>query len=420
MQRVLRLSRLPLLVIAVGMALSYAPVMAQDSDPSCSALYDAVVTGMMAHCFGRESGTVCGASDSVSIQMQSGQVVSGAGSAARLSGVASLQSEPGDGTAWSLASIYLPDMLDSQKYAALIALGPVALRFEPDPKLPAGAAFTLSGGTLASSCSNLPRPGVLVQSAANSLTLLRVNGVDLAVNGTTLIQPLDGSGLYIAALARETILSQTGTVIFAGYSAQVSGTTVSQVVPYDPGAVAHLPVEILPEMEVVTLPGNAIVLQDTNLCKRPAAETYTTTMVKAELPVNVLGRNSGGDWLVIRTYDGAVGWIPASVLQVNVPVELPVYDATPPLPVRPFGSIQAYVKTSAEHNNLRTGPGESYPIAVTVPIWTDLALYGRSQDDQWLLVETEDNVRAWISVSLISPSTPYALDKLPFAPGYGG
>jgi uncharacterized protein YgiM (DUF1202 family) len=420
MQRVLRLSVLPFLVMALGTGLIRTPVMAQDGGQSCRALYDAAVTALMAHCFDMQAGTLCEASGGASIQMQSGQVVRGAGSAARLSGVASLQAEPGDGTAWSLASIYLPDMLDSQKYAALIVLGPVTLQFQPDPKLPPGASFTLTRGAQASSCSDLPRPGVLVQSADSSLTLLRVNGVDLAVNGMALIQPLNGSGLYIAALARETILSQTGTVIFAGYSAQVSGTTVSQVVPYDPGAVVHLPVEILPEMEVVTLPGNATVSQDMNLFKRPAPESYTNTMVKAGLPVNLLGRNSGGDWLLIRTYDGLVGWIPASVLQVNVPVDMPVYDEIPPSPVRPFGSVQAYIKTSAEHNNLRTGPGESYPIAVTIPIWTELALYGRSQDGQWLLVETQDGVRAWISVSLISPSTPYALDNLPFAPGYGG
>jgi SH3-like domain-containing protein len=420
MQRVLRLSVCSLLVVAAGAGLIHAPVMAQDGGESCSALYDAAVTAMMAHCFDMQPGTVCGASGDISIQMQSGQVVNGAGSAARLPGVVSLRSGPGDNTAWSMASIYLPDMLDSQKYAALIVLGPVTLEFQSDPKLPPGAAFTLSGGPPPSTCSALPRPGVLVQAPDSSLTLLRVNDVDLAVNGMTLIQPLNGSGLYIVALARETILSQTGTVIFAGFSAQVSGAAVSQVVPYDPGAVAHLPVEILPEMEVVALPGNATVSQDTNLCKRPASESYTNTMVKAGLPVNVLGRNSGGDWLLIRTYDGVVGWLPANVLQVNVPVDIPVYDATPPLPVRPFGSIQAYIKTSAEHNNLRTGPGESYTIAATVPIWTELALYGRSQDDQWLLVETQDGMRAWISVSLISPSTPYALDKLPFAPGYGG
>jgi len=409
-----------LLILAVGAGAIHTPVMAQESSASCQAQYDAAVMAMMAHCFNIEPGTVCVASGDVAIQMQSGQVIRGAGSAALLSGVESLGAQADNGTAWNLASIYLPDMLDSRKYAALIVLGPLTLTFQPDPKLLPGASFTLSAGAPAALCSDLPRPGVLVQAADNSLTLLRVNGVDLAVNGMTLIQPLGDGSLYIAALARETILSRTGTVIFAGYSVQVSGTSVSQVVPYDPGAVAHLPVEILPEMEVVTLPGNALVSQDTNLCKRPAAESYTNTLVKAGLPVNVLGRNSSGDWLVIRTYNGQVGWIPANVLQVNVPVDIPVYDALPPLPVRPFGSIQAYVKTSAEYNNLRAGPGESYPITVTVPVWTELALYGRSQDNRWLLVETQDGVRAWISVSLISPSTPYALDKLPFAPGYGG
>ena len=58
-------------------------------------------------------------------------------------------------------------------------------------------------------------------------------------------------------------------------------------------------------------------------------------------------------------------------------------------------------------------------MVATVPFWTDLALYGRSADGQWLYVETGDGVRAWISTLLISPSTPYSLAELPYAPGAG-
>jgi uncharacterized protein YgiM (DUF1202 family) len=414
------------LSIVIGwviLSLLAAPVPAitaqEDSGIDCAALYQAAATDMMGNCFGKEPGTACGAAGDVSIEMMSGQTVEGAGITAKTSGVFALRARPGDGSAWSLASLTLPDMVDNEKSATLIVLGPAELEFQADSNLTPGAAFSLTNAATPA-CSSLPYPGVLVQSAENSLTLLQVNGVDLAINGMALIQAHEDRSLTVNALARETILGQTGTVIFAGYGVQASETNVSDVAPYDQAAVANLPTAILPVIDVISLPGNAMVREQMNLFLRPDPAAYTNTIVKAGLPVTVLGRNSGGDWLHIRTYDGAIGWMPAQVLEVNVPVEMPIYDTAPALPHRPFGSIYSYIKTSAEHNNLRAGPGELYDIVATVPLWTELALYGRSPDDQWLLVETLDTrQRAWINVVLVSPSTPYPLGELPYPPDFG-
>jgi SH3-like domain-containing protein len=395
-----------------------SPAVAQD-DGACHALYQAALVDMMAHCFSIQSGTACSVSGDVTIAMASGQEVNGPGGAARLSGVGALHALPGDGSAWSMASLTIPDPLDARKVATLLVLGPLDLTFEADPALPAGAVFTIKGGADPFPCSDLPRPGVLVQSPPNMLTLLRANGIDVAVNGLALIHPLNG-GIEVASLAKETILGQTGTVVFAGYGVQASGDSVSPVVPYDPASVAYLPVEILPEMTAIALPGNATVKATLTLFSRPAAESYTNTMVKAGLPVSVFGRSADDQWLYIRTYDGQLGWFPNASLDVSVPGELPVLTDAPPSPIRPFGSMQGLIKTSAEYNNLREGPGESYAIVATVPLWTDLTLYGRSTDDQWLYVETQDGQRAWISVLLVSPSTPYTLNELPYPPGYGG
>jgi uncharacterized protein YgiM (DUF1202 family) len=416
------------LIIVIGwviLTVLAAPVpatTAQESTGSanCAALYTAAITDMMQNCFGKEPGTACGAAGDVSIEMMSGQTVEGAGITAKISGVFALRARPGDGSAWSLASLTLPDMIDSEKSAALIVLGPADLEFQPASSLTPGAVFSLTNGA-APLCSDLPRPGLLVQSAENSLTLLNINGVDLAINGMALIQAHDDGSLTVNALARETILGQTGTVVFAGYSVQASEVGVSDVVPYDQAAVANLPTAILPVIDVISLPGNAIVTEEMNLFFRPDPAAYSNTIIQAGLPVTVLGRNTAGDWLNVRTYEGETGWMPANVLDVHVPVEMPVYDTAPAPPHRPFGSIYGYIKTSAEYNNLRSGPGEQYDIVATVPLWTDLALYGRSPDDQWLLIETLDtHQRAWISVTLVSPTTPYRLQDLPYPPEFGG
>jgi SH3-like domain-containing protein len=400
--------------------LAAVPGTARAQEPDrCAAIYEAATVSMMEHCFTAPAATACAAAGEVTLEMRSGQVVTGVGSRAHLNGLAALRALPGDGTAWSLASLTVPDLVSSEQAATLLVLGPAELVFDETADLPPGAAFHLEAPAGPLPCAELARPGVLVQSPPNALTLLRVNGHDLAVNGLALIA-MDGDALVVSALRRETILAQSGAVIFAGYSAAVSAQSVSPAAPYDPALVAHLPTEILPTIEVVALPGDGEVIQPTPLYSRPALQAASNAQAQAGRPISVLGRSSDGQWLHVRTYDGRIGWVPRAALDVRVPGEMPVYDEAPPLPVRPFGSLQGYVKTDAERSILRAGPGQEFDRVATVPFWTDLALYGRSADDQWLYVETGDGTRAWISTVLISPSTPYVLAELPYAPGAGG
>lgn len=422
-----RLIALMCILLIAAIITPVAPVFAQQPDPlgsaSCAAIYDAAMVDMMANCFGKPTETVCVASGSGQIEMASGQVIdNGPGSAARLSGVSAVRTLPGESSAWSLANFSVPDMLDAQKAAMMLVIGPAELTFDTASGLPLGTAFNLSNADAPFPCEGLPHPGVLVQTAEDSLLLVRVNGTDLAINGMALIWSLDDNSLMVLSLTRETILGQTGTVVFAGYMVRALADAVSEVVPYDWAAVRNLPTEILPTMDVIGVPGNATVRERINIHTRPDPANYTNFMVAAGLPVTVLGTNSAGDWLHVRTYEGVVGWMPTYYLTINVPgdVQIPVYDEAPPPPIRPFGSIQGYVKTNAEYNNLRAGPAASYDIVVTVPLWTDLALYGRSLDDEWLLVETLDGERGWIATFLISNSTPYTLSELPYPPEMGG
>ncbi len=397
-----------LLSVPAGMARA-------QGDNSCAALYQAATIAMMTHCFGAPIGTVCAAADTVRIEMQSGQVLAAEGSKAQLGGVAAVRALPGDGTSWGLAQVLLPDPLDARRSAALILLGPAEIEFQPAPRLSPETVFTLRAPATPFPCEGLPRPGVLVQSPPRTITLLRVNGIGVAVNGLALLQ-MDGETLLVNALSRETILSESGTVIFAGYAARVGPDGVSPVMPYDPAWVAHLPTEVLPTIEAVPLPGNALLTLEATLFARPALEAYTNTVIRAGLPVNVLGRSPDGAWLYVRSYDGALGWLPVDALDVRVPGEIPILEQSLSLPPRPFGAVYGYVETNAEQNNLRAGPGQQYPVVTTVPFRTGLSLYGRSRDDQWLYVEMADGTRAWISVSVISPSTPYPRDELPYVP----
>ena len=405
------------------------PVHAQDDGHSqgnattCAAVYQSAMVDFMANCFDKPVGTVCSASGPVQIEMASGQIIdsaNGSGSAARLSGVAAVRALAGDGTAWSLASFAVPDMLDAQKSVTMLILGPAELTFDAGSGQTVGTAFTLRNAAEPHPCSDLPHPGVLVQPPENSLALITINGTEIAINGMALIWAREDGSILVSSLTHESILGQTGTVVFAGYMVRALQDAVSDVVPYDADAVQNIPTEILPVMDVISLPGNATVLENMTIFTRPDAAAYSSYTVNGGLPVTVLGRNSAGDWLHVRTYEGVIGWLPGYILEVNVPGDMPIYDTAPNGPIRPFGSIQTYVKTKEEYNNLRVGPGEGFDIVTTVPLWTDLALYGRSPDDEWLLVETLDGVRGWVSVWLISTSTPYTMAELPYPPDLGG
>lgn len=402
-------------MVVMALLIGPAGMTRAQGDDQCAALYQAGTIALMTHCFGAPAGTVCAAADTVQIEMQSGQVLQRAGSKAQLGGVSAVHALPGDGSAWGLAQVSLPDPLDARRSATLILLGSADVVFEPAPARSPETLLSLSAPAEPFPCDALPRPGLLVQSPPNAITLLRVNGIGLAVNGLALLQT-DGEALRVSALTRETILSESGTVIFAGYAVRVGAEGVSPVTPYDPAWVAHLPTEVLPTIEVVALPGNALLTVEATLFSRPVLEAYTNTVIRAGLPLNVLGRSADGEWLAVRSYDGALGWLPRDALDVRVPGEIPVVEGTPRPPARPFGAVYGYVETNAEQNILRDGPGQQYAIVATVPFHTGLSLYGRSRDNQWLYVEMADGTLAWINAGLISPSTPYPRDELPYVP----
>lgn len=391
---------------------------AQDGGASCQDVYYAGIGDAVENCVGLQAGTVCLGAGPGEIEMASGQVVDTPGGSAALSGMASVRA--GDGDAWSLVIGRLADSLRSETFATLIVMGPARLD-AAESASPAIPAFTLSHAPEPSPCAELALPGLLVQSPARSLTLLNVNGVDVAVNGTAVIRAPDADTLAISAISRETILSQSGTVVFAGYSARIAAGEPPEVAPYDPASVAFLPVELLPIIEVIPVPGNALVTERVNLHLRPDPASYTGEIVRAGVPVNALGRNTGGDWLHIRTYEGEIGWVPAAALDINVAGEMPVYDRAPARPSRPFGPVQARGLTTPEMSNARSGPGEVYEIVARLPFNTDVGIYAQSPDGQWLMIETPDGTRAWISANLVSVTTPgYNVRELPFSPDFPG
>ncbi|WP_119067444.1 SH3 domain-containing protein [Aggregatilinea lenta] len=402
------------LTLLLALALLAAPLraLAQGDDPACDAVLQDAITSIFDRCAAMDGPMACAASGDVTFAPAPPD---GAPPFVPLADLTALDAAAIDG-GWSVARMNVAGPQTPDQMAVLMIFGPVTLTFEAAPGLTPGAAFTLSSTPDASACGNLPQPGVLVQAPDKALTLLRVNGIDLAINGTALIQALEGEGTTISAITRETILGDTGVVVFAGYSVTVQDGTIGDVTYYDPARVANLPTVILPRMDLVPAPGSGSVTEQTVLHLRPAANAYTGNTVKVGLPVNALGQDSSGEWLYIHVYDGRTGWVPRSAIAEDFAPDMPVFDEAPAQPSRPFGPVYARGVTTSQLNNLRAGPGETYDIVAQLEGEEPLQVYGRDPDGNWLLVQTADGLRAWISASLFRASTPFLPDELPVAP----
>ncbi len=411
-----------LVILAIiGSFPTIAPAQAQSGDAlNCQAVYMAAESAVLANCAAMSLGTVCAASGSVTVETTDGQTVSATGSAVPLVMAKTIQVGPGDGTAWNLALIYLPISNTSRDYVTLVVVGPAVLDIQTVNKYLPGAAFTLSSEAQPSPCGDLARPGVMVQSLDKILTMLNVNGVDLAINGSVVLQG-SGGNLTVNALSHETILSKTGSVIFAGYAQTIAPDgSAAPPAPYVMADVANLPIEIMPHMERIPLPGNAVPAEDLPLHRHPDPATYTNDVAEAGLPLNVLGQNPAGDWLYIVTYEGLTGWVPAMWIGWVPPdgLVMPSFEDAPPAPVRPYGPVQGQGITTYETNNIRSGPGEDYDIVVRLPLNTKIDIYARSPDNQWYLIGLQDGSRAWISVSIVQALTEFTITDMPYSPDY--
>ena len=404
------------LTLFTALILLAAPLhaLAQGDNPSCDAQREDVITSIFNQCSGLDGAMACAGAGDVTFDPAP------SGDAAPYVPVADLVAldAPAAAGGWSVAWMNVVSSRQTpNQLAVLMIFGPASLTFEDAADLGPGAAFTLTSSEQLSACGNLPLPGVLVQSPDKALTLLRINGIDLAVNGTTLIHASEDEGTTISAITRETILGDTGVVAFAGYSVTVAPDgTIGEVAPYDPARVSNLPVVVLPRMDVVPAPGGGSIVEDTVLHLRPAANAYTGTRVRVGLPVNAFGQDSTGEWLYIRTYDGLTGWVPRSAIEGEFTPDMPVFDTAPAPPERPFGPLYARGVTTSPLNNLRAGPGEQYEIVGQLSSGEPLEVYGRDTQGYWLQVQTADGLRAWISAALFQASTPFDADELPISP----
>ena len=157
-----------------------------------------------------------------------------------------------------------------------------------------------------------------------------------------------------------------------------------------------------------------------------------------ELPgaeaVNVLGRTTDATWLLVETFDGKQGWLPAEQLVTFGIEELPdlsgqpatdpsaaaaVAPATPTVVAAEETSMISAASGAAEEQrvvasgavttidtrlNIRSGPASSSPIVGKAASEEPLAVAARSSDNLWLLIVRADLPAGagWVAAELVT------------------
>lgn len=128
-----------------------------------------------------------------------------------------------------------------------------------------------------------------------------------------------------------------------------------------------------------------------------------TTVTKGTV-VTLLARDSASSWVRVKLANGTTGWITTFYITASVPV------AT--LPVEAQAEAWAFVARVA---NLRSGPGLTYSVILTLAPNEPIGLVARNADASWVQARVRGGTLGWVASDLIVPGSD--LFGLPLAAG---
>lgn len=118
--------------------------------------------------------------------------------------------------------------------------------------------------------------------------------------------------------------------------------------------------------------------------------------------VQMVGRNTQGNWILISLTNGVEGWVNLSYLFTQYPTRsLPVSEAPVVASVAPTGTV-----TGANPGYLRRGAGTGDDVLATVPLNTVVILLGRSFDSEWAKVRLPDGTEGWLQTWALTTTVP--------------
>jgi hypothetical protein len=349
--------------------------------------------------------------------MNPNEICAGAGSVAGINGSQAIQSVQQISTApdadeigMAVVNLSLPSLEEDEEPSttALFVFGNTTLTSSD----PSWHAFSIDeSGAVCRGSARLS--GVLIQVPDGFTEQLQVNGTNIAFSRTIFITLVD-SQLVVNVLEGDATV-QANTV-FAGF--QWTQGTPS---PYDAATMATLPVNLLPRIVRVALPGQVTLASQTSLF----AEARDSSRIVIEemlpgTPLNVYGADLTGQWRHVVDASGLVGWVPVASLQSDLNTTIPAYEATPHLLTRPFGPTYGRGGTGFGQVNLRIGPSDEEGILAQLSADTEFSILGRNTSLDWIYIQLDEAINGtaegWVFVPVIDLPPDYRIGELPLAP----
>ena len=134
----------------------------------------------------------------------------------------------------------------------------------------------------------------------------------------------------------------------------------------------------------------------------PGMQYGTIVSLPFGFGVQMVGRNTQGNWIKIQLTNGVTGWVNLSYLFTQYPTRsLPVSEAAVAATVAPTART-----TGADPGYLRRGAGVNDDILAVVPLNTSVILLGRSFDSQWAKIRLPDGTEGWIQAWALTGTVP--------------
>jgi SH3-like domain-containing protein len=156
----------------------------------------------------------------------------------------------------------------------------------------------------------------------------------------------------------------------------------------------NMPLEALPvTANARSVPYVGVLQSDAELRANPNTAAEIRAALTALTPLRLTGRVEGSSWLQAETSDGAAGWLQAERIGVN-------FDLTT-LPVIAAALPTGRVSEAAGGLRLRQLPGADGRVMLNLPALTLVTIEGKTADDNWLLVRTEQGFAGWVARSFV-------------------
>lgn len=238
---------------------------AQTSPTTCSALVQQALDAAGAACNSLGRNQICygnNQTEALDTDQQSLASFSEVGDTVSIADIASLKTAPfnPDESVWGVAMLSLqaniPDTLPGQAVNFIVYGDSQITPVESDDETYSAPmqAFTLSTGIGKPACKEAPHDGVLVQSPDGVKVNFLVNGIEIEIGSTVLLDKRLDEKVWVSTLEGEARVTSAGVtqVALPGFKVvTIPGNPPAAPAPYGNADVQGVPVSLLPKSVVV-------------------------------------------------------------------------------------------------------------------------------------------------------------------------